>query len=94
METVTIARVSVLASCYYSERFLAGFLVPSGGADEMARAIIQLIADEQQRRQFGNQARMAAVVRFDAHRMVDDYLAWYREIIMRTRDDNHAEVQL
>ena len=55
-------------------------------------AVIQLLTDEKQRRRFGNQARIAAIARFDARRMVDDYLAWYREIIACTRDVNHAEM--
>jgi len=62
-----------------------GCLVPPGDADDMARAITHLLADEAKRREFSRQAREDAVARFDARRMVDDYLAWYREILATTQ---------
>jgi glycosyltransferase involved in cell wall biosynthesis len=58
-----------------------GLLVAPGDAEGMAAAIRSLLTDPAQRAAYARQARADAEARFDKHRMVDEYLAWYKEIL-------------
>lgn len=59
---------------------VTGFLVPPGGAEAMAAAIVRLCSDEGLRARFGRCAADEAKERFDLNRQVDDLLNWYEEI--------------
>ncbi len=60
-----------------------GILVPPGDAHGMAEQIGRLLRDDALRCQLGENAARDARRRFDMARQVDDYLAWYREILDR-----------
>jgi glycosyltransferase involved in cell wall biosynthesis len=57
-----------------------GFLVSKADAPGMAQAIIRLLGDDEQRKKMSIQASIDARERFDAQKMVDEYLRWYDEI--------------
>jgi glycosyltransferase involved in cell wall biosynthesis len=58
-----------------------GVLVPAADADAMASAAVALLEHAEVRKTLGQNAARDARVRFDRDRQVDDYLAWYREIL-------------
>jgi glycosyltransferase involved in cell wall biosynthesis len=60
-----------------------GILVGPRDADELARGIERLLADDALRRRLGDNAARDARARFDLRRQVDDYLAWYEELAER-----------
>ncbi len=58
-----------------------GFLVPPGNPGEMAAAMQKILQDTSLHHQMSIRAAETARQRFDANRMVEDYLEWYREIL-------------
>ena len=58
-----------------------GFLTQPGNAEEMAARIVELLQDDDLRHVSSCQAVETARSRFDLNRQVEDYLAWYREIL-------------
>jgi len=58
-----------------------GFLVPSGDSLMMAARIIEILDNDALRRILGRNAETYARLRFDLKQQVNDYLAWYREIV-------------
>ncbi|KAA0231873.1 glycosyltransferase [candidate division KSB1 bacterium] len=68
---------------------VSGFLIPPGDSKSMADRIIRLLTDKDLRQQMGKQAAEIARDRFDLNRQVDDYLAWYQEIL-----DNRQNFQI
>jgi glycosyltransferase involved in cell wall biosynthesis len=56
----------------------------------MAEKIKLLIEDPDRRNHMGIQARKVAEKRFDLHRMVDDYLNFYTEVIDRESSSQKA----
>jgi len=58
-----------------------GMLVPPSNAAEMAKAIEFLLKNDSLRLQMSKNAVEDAKKRFDLNRQVDDYLAWYQELM-------------
>lgn len=67
---------------------VSGFLTPPGDSKTMADRIIRLLTHKDLRQQMGKQAAAIARKRFDLNRQVEDYLAWYQDIL-----DNRHNVQ-
>ena len=65
----------------YNAHEATGVLVPIGDAEALTAAIMRLLTDEQVRHQMGDNAARDARARFDLEKQVDDYLAWYRQIL-------------
>jgi len=65
------------------EQGKTGFLVPPGDARSMTQAILELLENDQLRERIGKAAAESAQLRFNLDREVDDYLAWYREVLAR-----------
>lgn len=61
-----------------------GFLVPVGDADAMADRIEQLLSDEELLQRMRNHVAEDAMQRFGLERMVNEYLAFYQQILRRT----------
>jgi glycosyltransferase involved in cell wall biosynthesis len=53
---------------------------PPGDSDRLAACLERLASDPALRRRLGEEARAAAVDRFDARRMADQFAALYEEI--------------
>lgn len=60
---------------------ITGYLVPVGDAQAMAGRILDLIVDDRLRLRMGRQAAEDAAQRFGVDRMVEEYLAFYQEIL-------------
>lgn len=60
---------------------LTGKIVPIGDAQAMAKAISEILADEETRRRFTERAALAARERFSLARMVDETECIYREAL-------------
>ncbi|MFN7623803.1 MAG: glycosyltransferase [Acidobacteriota bacterium] len=60
---------------------VTGYLVPPGDSESMARKILALLANEEQRLAMGEQGRQKATHRYDRARHFADYRDWYREIL-------------
>jgi glycosyltransferase involved in cell wall biosynthesis len=60
---------------------ITGLLVPPANPAALAKAVIQLLDDTNQRRQFGAAAAGRIRAEFSPDRMVEDYLALYRELL-------------
>ncbi len=60
-----------------------GILVPPASAGAMAAATIRILTDETAQSRLAVNARKDAGKRFDLDRQVNDYLAWYEEILTR-----------
>jgi len=58
-----------------------GFLLPVGDVDAMAKAALQLLRDDDQRRRFGDAGRQWAVDRFDEASIVERYRRIYRQVL-------------
>lgn len=56
-----------------------GLLVPPRDARALAAAVETLVEGRELRRRLGENAARTARARFDFRRVVDDYLAWYRD---------------
>lgn len=67
-----------------------GILVSPGDAIGMAKAVRSLLEQEGLRHQLGENAAVDARQRFDLNRQIEDYLAWYQEIINRWHIDNNS----
>jgi glycosyltransferase involved in cell wall biosynthesis len=67
------------------EEGVTGFLTPPGDARAMATRIEQLLSDDALRRRFAAAAIESARRHFGLDRQINDYLAWYQEIIARHR---------
>lgn len=63
-----------------------GFLVPKGDAITMVARVIELLKDTDLRSQMSRNAIAWVRERFTLDRQVDDYLAWYEEVIADWRD--------
>lgn len=63
------------------ENDVTGFLVPLGDGGAMAERVLRLLGNEELRQQMRQQAADDAQRRFGLKRQVDDYLAWYSEIL-------------
>jgi len=61
-----------------------GLLIPVEEA-ALGRALDQLSSDRDRARSMGKSAREVALTRYSAERMLDDYLAVYRELIQASR---------
>ena len=81
------------------EEGVTGFLTPPGDARAMATRTEQLLSDNPLRQRFAAAAVQSARRRFNLDRQVNDYLAWYQELIVRNpsravaaagRDSCHA----
>jgi N-acetyl-alpha-D-glucosaminyl L-malate synthase BshA len=59
-----------------------GFLVEPRNVDEMARRAVEILSDEDRRRQMGARARETARTRFSAARIIPQYEDLYRELIL------------
>lgn len=71
----------------------SGFLVPPHDSGAMAKAAITLLRDDTLRERCAHDAAHDAKKRFDAARMVEDYLRWYQEILSETerqQEETHA----
>jgi glycosyltransferase involved in cell wall biosynthesis len=62
-----------------------GFLVPPGGAAQMARAAEQLLTEAPLHRRLSENAARDAARRFDLQRQVDAYLEWYQDVLGTAR---------
>ena len=62
-----------------------GFLTSPSEPEDMAEKIKWLIEDPGKRKHMGIEARKVAEKKFDLHRMVDDYLDFYTEVIDREK---------
>ena len=71
---------------------VTGFLTPPGDPLAMASRIEQLLADNALRQRLSASAADGARRRFNLNRQVNDYLAWYPEIIDRNRSRAVAAV--
>jgi glycosyltransferase involved in cell wall biosynthesis len=60
---------------------LTGFLVPPGDSSAMAMRMRQLQENDELRQKMSIRAADSAKRRFGLERMVEDYLAWYKEIL-------------
>jgi glycosyltransferase involved in cell wall biosynthesis len=58
-----------------------GLLFPVGDADALARSLIELLRDDEQRAQMGATARRIAVARFDEQRVFDRVLSEYERLL-------------
>jgi len=65
----------------YGQTEATGMLVPPKDAEGMAISIERLLNDDCLRRRMGDNAARDAQERFDLQRQVDDYLAWYRDLL-------------
>lgn len=65
---------------------ITGFLVPPGNAEAMASSIKTLLDSPSLQQQMGEQAEQMARQRFDAVRMVNEYLGWYHDILSCEHD--------
>jgi glycosyltransferase involved in cell wall biosynthesis len=61
---------------------VTGFLVPRGGALEMATKTLQLFDNEPLRSRFAQQAADLAKRKFDIRCQVNEYLSWYQELLL------------
>ncbi len=62
-----------------------GILVPHGDPTALARAILDLLADPDRRREMGRVARARVLVRFDANRLLQDIDDLYRVCLAKRR---------
>jgi glycosyltransferase involved in cell wall biosynthesis len=62
-----------------------GLLVAPGNAEEMAKALEQILNDHTLRARLGSQAAESAKVRFDQERMITEYAEWYAEVLQNHR---------
>jgi len=62
---------------------VTGFLTPPGDARAMATRIEQLLSDDALRRRFAAAAIESARRHFGLDRQINDYLAWYEELVAR-----------
>jgi glycosyltransferase involved in cell wall biosynthesis len=69
---------------------ITGFLVPAGDSGAMAGRMKLLHDDRQLRRALAGAAAETARRRFSLDRMVDDYVAWYEEILRETAESGPA----
>lgn len=60
---------------------VTGFLTPPGDPAWMAERITRLLDNEELRQRFSRDAVDSARRRFDLERQIDDYLAWYSDIM-------------
>lgn len=60
---------------------VTGFLTPKGNSEMMADRIVRLLTDGDLRRRVGAQAAEMAQRQFDLNRQVEEYLAWYQDIL-------------
>ncbi|MEP0841797.1 MAG: glycosyltransferase, partial [Phycisphaerae bacterium] len=58
-----------------------GILTPAGDAEALAAGIERLLKNDPLRQCLADNAARDARERFDLHRQVNDYLAWYRELV-------------
>lgn len=75
---------------------VSGFLTPPSDSKAMADKIIRLLTHRELRQQMGKQAAEIARKRFSLNRQVDDYLAWYQEILdnrHNSQDSNLPSIQ-
>ena len=68
-----------------------GLKVPEADAAALARAILSLLADPARARQLGAAAREEAQSRFSVDRMVDEYVAVYREVLAAGKSSQTTE---
>lgn len=66
--------------------FKTGYLIPKGNENYMAKAILDLICDDEKRFEFGMQARKLAETKFCVERMVDEYIKYYNDILNYTKN--------
>ncbi len=59
---------------------VTGRLIPAGDANELARAIIQLVREPEQARRMADQARGEALARYDEQRLVTDMERLYGQL--------------
>ncbi len=52
-----------------------GFMIPPGSASSMARAVTEILLNEERARRFGEAARSKVETRFSLGRMLEDYRA-------------------
>ena len=57
-----------------------GYLLPVGDVDAMAEAALDLLRDEDKRREFGKNARRWALEQFEEGAVVAQYRALYEEV--------------
>ncbi len=67
---------------------VTGTLVPPGDADALAAAVIDLLADPQKARAFGEAGRRRAEERFTVERMLSETFALYEELLDRAGHGN------
>lgn len=68
-------------NCQTASEEATGILTPMGNAEAMTAAIVKLLANQELRDHLGANAAQDARRRFDLNLFVENYLAWYEEII-------------
>jgi len=74
------------------EEGVTGFLTPLADSESMAERILQLIGDDTLRQAMGRFAARIAREAFSAHRMIDNYIRWYEEIIEHWHNEQTHEL--
>jgi glycosyltransferase involved in cell wall biosynthesis len=69
-----------------------GLLVPAGDAEALARAVITLLLDEEQRAQYGSAARVLAEQRFNLTRWAEELARLYAEAVDAARRHHGASM--
>lgn len=72
----------------YSIDEATGILVSPKSADEMAQALVTLLADKKLRKRLSNNAVYDAQMRFDFSHLATTYLSWYNEILVSEAKTN------
>ncbi len=65
----------------HKEEESTGILTPSGDANAMANALLELTMNKELRLRLASNAARDAIARFDLDQQVDAYLDWYREVL-------------
>jgi N-acetyl-alpha-D-glucosaminyl L-malate synthase BshA len=61
-----------------------GFLAPVGDLDKMAAEAVSLLTNEKMRQAMGRRARESAVSRYDTHKIIPQYVAFYERVLSAT----------
>jgi glycosyltransferase involved in cell wall biosynthesis len=73
------------------EHGVSGFLFPVGDVERLTGHLIDLLTDEAKRRRMGKLARTHCENMFAMERTVESYAAYYRKLVMGTREEPRRE---